>query len=33
MRGDISYLYYYVDEKGQKQALEPHGEEYEKGTT
>ncbi len=30
--GDISYLYYYVDEKGQIQALEPHGEGYEKGT-
>lgn len=30
--GDIRYLYYYVNEKGQKQALEPHGEGYEKGT-
>lgn len=30
--GDIRYLYYYVDEKGQKQALEPHGEGYEKAT-
>ncbi len=30
--GDIRYLYYYVDEKGQKQALEPHGEGYQKGT-
>ncbi len=30
--GDVRYLYYYVDEKGQKQALEPHGEGYQKGT-
>ena len=30
--GDSRYLYYYVDEKGQKQALEPHGEGYRKGT-
>ncbi len=30
--GDTRYLYYYVDEKGQKQALEPHGEGYEKAT-
>ncbi|GEM_PF-1781649 len=32
LSGDIRYLYYYVDEKGQKQALEPHGEGYQKGT-
>ncbi len=30
--GDCRWLYYYVDEKGQKHALEPHGEDYQKAT-
>ena len=33
LSGDICYLYFYVDEKGEKHALEPHGEGYEKGTS
>lgn len=32
LSGDICYLYFYVDEKGEKHALEPHGEGYQKGT-
>ena len=32
LEGDTRYLYYYVDEKGEKRALELHGEGYEKGT-
>lgn len=32
LEGDIRFLYYYVDEKGDKHALEPHGEGYQKGT-
>ena len=32
LEGDIRYLYYYMDEKGDKHALEPHGEGYQKGT-
>ncbi len=30
--GDRRWLYYYVDEKGQKHALEPHGDDYQKAT-
>ncbi len=30
--GEYRYLYYYVDEKRQKHALEPHGEDYQKAT-
>ena len=32
LSGDICYLYFYVDEKGEKHALEPHGEGYQRGT-
>lgn len=32
LSGDFCYLYFYVDEKGEKHALEPHGEGYQKGT-
>lgn len=32
LSGDNRYLYFYVDEKGEKHALEPHGEGYQKGT-
>ncbi|MDE7429389.1 MAG: extracellular solute-binding protein, partial [Lachnospiraceae bacterium] len=32
LEGDTRWMYYYVDEKGQKQALEPYGESYEKAT-
>ena len=32
LSGDICYLYFYVDEKGEKHALEPHGEGYQKAT-
>lgn len=32
LEGDIRYLYYYMDEKGEKYALELHGEGFQKGT-
>ena len=32
LKGDTRYLYFYVDAKGEKHALEPHGEGYQKGT-
>lgn len=32
LKGDTRYLYYYVDEKGEKYPLELHGEGYQKGT-
>lgn len=32
LEGDIRYLYYYVDEKGQQRALEPYGDGYQKAT-
>lgn len=32
LKGDTRYLYFYVDEKGEKQSLELHGEGYQKGT-
>ena len=32
IKGDTRYLYYYVDAKGERHALEPHGEGYRKGT-
>lgn len=32
LKGDTRFLYYYVDEKGEKHPLELHGEGYQKGT-
>lgn len=32
LKGDTRYLYFYVDAKGEKHALELHGEGYQKGT-
>lgn len=32
LEGDTRYLYFYVDEAGQKHELEPHGEGYQKAT-
>lgn len=32
LEGDIRFLYYYADAKGERHALEPHGEGYQKGT-
>ena len=32
LKGDTRWLYYYVDEAGQKHALEPYGQDYQKGT-
>lgn len=32
LKGDVRYLYYYVDAKGERHVLEPQGEGYQKGT-